>query len=244
MCFNISNTRKMIEIEARFSAVMEEDKAEWNPSPAVSGFTRPQWPVLCSDQPDKLKWGCWGLVPPWVQRQEQADDLSLKTLNARAESLLEKPSFRDSVSRRCLVPVTGFFEPHHRRGVVYPYLFSRPGEELFALAGIFSDNPLYSTQRDRSFSIVTVPADQDIARIHNKKKRMPLILLSGQWADWLENPYNDRLWQDLARIPHGLQHWPVSRELYKRNRSLEGQDLLKKVPLPEEKDSGQLGLEI
>lgn len=234
MCFNISNTRRMAEIEARFSAVLKEDQWNWEPRAEVSGFTRPEWPILCSEKPDCILGGRWGLVPPWVKEKKRADELALMTLNARAESLKEKPSFRDSLSNRCLIPVSGFFEPHHRGEKVYPFLFSHKKAELFALGGLYCDSPWLGGPVSRSFTIITQRADEETAAIHNKKKRMPLIVPESCWIDWLDPEKPVELWKDYADVPRNLQYWPVSSELYKKKRTLQGEELLKPVQIPSE----------
>jgi len=224
----------MAEIEARFSAVLQEDQWEWKPQAEVSGFTRPQWPLICSGQADAVLAGRWGLVPPWVKDRKRADELALMTLNARAESLKEKASFRDSLHRRCLIPVTGFFEPHHRGGKVYPYLFSCKDGDLFALGGLYCDSPWLDGPVVRSFTIITQDADKETAAVHNKKKRMPLMIPEMRWADWLDEEGAVDIWTECTGKPESIQYWPVSSELYKKKRTLQGEALLKPVKIPSE----------
>lgn len=224
----------MAEIEARFSAVLQEDQWDWEPQAEVSGFKRPQWPILCSELPDAVLAGRWGLVPPWVKDRKRADELALMTLNARGESLKEKASFRDSVRHRCLIPVTGFFEPHHRDGKVYPYFFSRKDGGLFALGGLYSDSPWIDGPTGRSFTVITQEADEETAAIHNKKKRMPLMIPESRWADWLNEELPVDIWEECRGKPLSIQYWPVSSELYKKKKSLQGTDLLKPVKIPPE----------
>ncbi|MDA3851326.1 MAG: SOS response-associated peptidase family protein [Spirochaetaceae bacterium] len=234
MCFNISNTRRMAEIEERFSAAMQGDEAQWVPTAEVSGFSRPHWPLLCSDGEGLLTWGRWGLIPPWVKEQKKADELALMTLNARVESLEQKPSFRDSIDRRCLIPVTGYFEPHHRDNMVYPYLFSHREGEIFALGELFCDSDLQKSFCRRGFSIITIPADEESAKIHNRKKRMPLWIPSTHWEDWLNSSESYKQWVTMEKIPRPLVYWPVSPEQFKKKRKLQGKELLESYEIPHE----------
>lgn len=204
---------------------MVEQGGSWEPVMDVSAFQFPAWPVLCSDSPQKMVWGRWGLVPHWVKDEAKAKDIRSKTPNARVETLAEKPSFRDCLDRRCLVPVTGFFEPHHRGKEVYPYLFTRKDRELFALAGIFQESSW--VKGGRGFSILTIDADEETARIHNRKKRMPLIIPQEGWTQWLDPSEPMDQWQHWAQAPRELDHWPITREFYKPKRSVEGLELLK-----------------
>ena len=100
------------------------------------------------------------------------------TLNARSESIFEKPSYKESAhEKRCLILADGFYEPHHENGKAIPYFCFQPSKEypegdLFLFAGLYNeldDSSLTTT-------ILTTEANNFFAEVHNKKKRMPLIL--------------------------------------------------------------------
>ena len=87
----------------------ELEAGPWAPKYYVSGFEFPKMPVLTNEQPDRFQALTWGLIPLWVKTPEQATQIRGKTLNARAETVFEKPSFRQAIrQRRCLVPAAGF----------------------------------------------------------------------------------------------------------------------------------------
>jgi len=79
-------------------------------------------PVIRIDEPAEFTFCHWGLIPFGVKDEKAANEIRIKTLNARAETITEKPSYRESIkTRRCLVPVGGFFEWHDHDGKKYPF---------------------------------------------------------------------------------------------------------------------------
>lgn len=132
----------------------------------------------------------WGLVPPWSKDRRGA----ARMINARVESVTERPAYRSSLEkRRCLVPADGWFEWRAGEGGKQPY-FVHPGPgapPLLLFAG------LYSWWRDTtvpvdpatgeppwfgSYTILTGPARPDLAWLHD---RMPVAVAAGEWRDWL-----------------------------------------------------------
>lgn len=141
----------------------------------VSGFSFPFLPVI---RHDGLHLCQWGLVPQWTKDADFANTIRSKTLNARGESVFEKPSFRGSItSKRCLLPVSGFFEWREISNKKYPYFIRLREEGLFSLGCIYDTWTDKQTGEHRqTFSIITTPANPLMEKVHNKKKRMPLII--------------------------------------------------------------------
>lgn len=133
----------------------------------------------------------WGLIPHWVRDREQASKLWNSTLNARGESLHEKPSFRDSYrDKRCLIYVDGFYEHHHRNGKTFPYFIQAEDQRPISLGGLWSEWLDNTTgELIKTFTIVTTPANQLLGQIHNNPKmkgpRMPLVLDEEDAELWL-----------------------------------------------------------
>ena len=151
----------------------------------ISGFSHPVLPVILAEG---LSLFNWGLIPAWVKDQENADDISSKTLNAVGETVFEKPSFRKSIaSRRCLFPISGFYEWREFKGVKYPYYIQLKEEDYFSLGSIYDTwlNP-QTGEIKNTFSIVTTPANPLMEKIHNLKKRMPLILSPDDEIKWID----------------------------------------------------------
>ena len=126
-------------------------------------------------------------MPFWAKDERTADNIRMKTFNAKAETIFEKPSFRTSIkSKRCLVLVDGFYEWQHKSGNKYPYYIRLADESAFALAGIWDRWENKSTgEEERTFSIITTEANPLLAEIHNTKKRMPVILKQADEQNWL-----------------------------------------------------------
>lgn len=152
----------------------------------------------------------WGLEPPWQQGRETG----LKLINARSETVLDKPAFRDAfLQRRCLIPVDGFFEWQKRPNGRQPYFFSSKKREPLALAGIWARHEYPGGHEVRSCSILTTSANSLMRPIHH---RMPVILPENDWKFWLDLPEDkaENLQDLLQPLPaHMLQVWPVSRKV-------------------------------
>ena len=154
----------------------------------ASGFDHPAWPVICADNPARIELLGWGLIPFWVKDDEKAVKLRRSTLNARGETLYEKPSFRSSIPRqRCLILVDGFFEPHKHEGRSYPFYCYMRDHRPFAIAGLYSswtspnDGSVYKT-----FSLITTASNELMSIIHNEKRRMPALLRESEEQLWLD----------------------------------------------------------
>jgi putative SOS response-associated peptidase YedK len=122
----------------------------------------------------------WGLVPRW------AKDLKIghKTINARVETLAEKPSFREALKRRrCLVLADGFYEWLDEGGRKQPLLFRRKGGGPFAFAGLWDEWRSPEGEILQTFTIVTTASNELIRPFHD---RMPVILSPAAYRNWLE----------------------------------------------------------
>ncbi len=129
----------------------------------------------------------WGLVPSWVR-----DPHLLKPMiNARVESLAGKPMFKSAFkSKRCLIPADSFYEWMTINKKKCPLRIQLKTGELFALAGLYDDWISPEGERVRTCAIITVPANDTIAHIHN---RMPAILRPEDESVWLNDDDPDRL---------------------------------------------------
>lgn len=212
MCFNIASNRNKKVLEARYQA--EFFPVKFEPQFSVSGFLYPDVPVISSDATKKIDLVQWGLIPSWVKSAQQANELRPQTLNARGETLFEKPSFRNSAGpRKCCILVNGFFEWQTQGKNKIPYFIFMKNQESFAFGGIWDEWKNPETNKVlRTFSIVTTEANPLMAEIHNAKKRMPLILQPGQEQDWL-NTHDETGTKHLIRAidENLLSAHPVSK---------------------------------
>ncbi|MGE5349588.1 MAG: SOS response-associated peptidase [Actinomycetota bacterium] len=185
MCFTVNVNIVREELEERYgSELIDHDK--YRPSYYYHAYSLPYMPVVCSDRNEGIRLFRWGLIPSWVADESEANDIMLKTFNARSETISTKPAFRDSfASRRCLVPVRGFFEWQHLGGRKIPWYITLEGEEIFSLAGIWDSWALNGGVTLNTFSVVTTRANTVMEEIHNTKKRMPVILPATVEGLWL-----------------------------------------------------------
>jgi putative SOS response-associated peptidase YedK len=121
----------------------------------------------------------WGLVPFWAR------DLKIGTqmINARAETVAEKPAFRHALQqRRCLVPATGFFEWKGEPGRKQAFAITVPERPIFAFAGLWERWKPQDGEPVETFTIITTDANASVAPIHD---RMPVILPEPAYDEWL-----------------------------------------------------------
>jgi putative SOS response-associated peptidase YedK len=129
----------------------------------------------------------WGLIPHWADNAK----IGSRMFNARAETLVATPAFRDAFQRkRCLVPVECFYEWQREGDVRQPYSIGRTDGRPLVLAGLWDGwrDPATDAVR-RTFTIVTSASSEAMAAIHN---RMPVILGEDDWDAWLDSRVRDR----------------------------------------------------
>lgn len=152
----------------------------------------------------------WGLIPSWAKDATIAS----KMINARGETVAEKPAFRAAFrARRCLIPADGFYEWKTEGGVKQPYRIARADREPFAFAGLWErwekapDGVPVETS-----TIITTDANETLQAIHH---RMPVILASADFAAWLDPAAKPADLQALLRPfpPQDLVAYRVSRRV-------------------------------
>lgn len=133
----------------------------------------------------------WGLVPSWAKDASVAARL----INARCETLAEKPSFRSAYKRRrCIVPASGFYEWKVEDGGKQPYYIHPAGAELFGFAGLWERWAPPEGEPLDTFTIITTEANSAMAPIH---ERMPAILAPGDFGLWLSGETEPDLLRQL-----------------------------------------------
>jgi len=187
MCFTVNVNLIKEELENRYGATLI-DPDKYRPSYYYHAFSLPSVPAICSGDTSKIKLLKWGLIPEWTKSQEQANIIRYKTFNARSESIATKPSFSSSFrSKRCIIPVKGFFEWQHLGNEKIPWYIYHTENEVLSLAGLYDDWIESNTGEVLStFSIVTTEANDLMAVIHNSGKRMPVILNKSTENRWID----------------------------------------------------------
>ena len=155
----------------------------------VNGFSHPRMPVLVNQNIERLT---WGLIPFWVKTEEMAQDLWNQTLNARWETIHDKPSFQKIKQNRCIVPCTGFFEWKQVGKSKMKHNIEPTQSDFLFLAGMFDEwvNP-NSGEVLKTFSIITQPANELMSEIHNTKKRMPVLIDQEKLDEWFGANYQE-----------------------------------------------------
>jgi putative SOS response-associated peptidase YedK len=212
MCFYIGvdiSRSKHIKLK-NISKKVDELEVNLN-KPLASGFDYPLWPVIkpVADGKDiTFEMMHWEFIPSYIKTMDELihfrkgginpstgkKDFPHNTLNAIGEEVLNKPTYKDAaLKRRCLVLVSGFYEwrhftPQGGKDTAYPYYINLKEKEYFFMAGIY--NPWIDQQSGEiidSFAILTTAANSLMEQVHNKKKRMPVILPDEEASEWIQN---------------------------------------------------------
>jgi putative SOS response-associated peptidase YedK len=183
-----------------------EEGFDWSPSYNIAPSMRA--PVVPNLDRPAVSLYRWGLVPQWAKDQA----IGQRMINARAESLAEKPAFRDAAKRRrCLVLANGFYEWQPKTAGKTPYYIALKSSRVFAFAGLWERWKTPEGEWLKSFTIITTEANALIAPIHN---RMPVILTPDAYRRWLDpTPQEANLLGDLL-TPYPadeLLAYPVSK---------------------------------
>lgn len=137
----------------------------------------------------------WGL--PLCGGESRAASGASLLVNVRAESLLSKPGFREALmSRRCLIPASGFYEWENADGARLPWLFQLKEARPFFLAGIWDSSPGFDAQG--ACAIITTEPNAVVRPVHD---RMPVIVLPGEAARWLDGDAAARGMEMLSLMP-------------------------------------------
>lgn len=190
-------------------------------------------PVITKNSPKKIRRMFWGLIPFWANDRS----IAFKTINARAEDIDKKPSFRKAFeSHRCLIPASGFYEWNEYTDPHYPYYFRLKKEDIFAFAGLFDIWTDPETKKDLySYTIITTTPNKLMEPIHH---RMPVILHKEDEETWLEPDFvtPEKLLALLKPFPTvEMEAYPVSREV--NNTKIDDDRLIKPVEKPPEQKS-------
>lgn len=203
MCGRFQLSVKGKHIKERFNVEVFDEfyKPNYNCAPSQ------KLPVITNAEPNILSFYQWGLIPFWAKDPK----IGYKLLNTRAESIAEKPSFKNAFKkRRCIIPANGFYEWKKNEQKI-PYRIFLKNESLFSLAGIWEtwkdaeDRPIHS------FSIITTTPNKLMQDIHD---RMPVILPLEKEDVWL-NETDEQILKELL-IPFDtkqMEAYPVSKKV-------------------------------
>jgi len=192
-------------LEKEFSLKFGSDvklRASFNIAPTQSV------PVVINEDGNRLITCRWGLIPPW----SKDPSIGSRMINARAESLAEKPSFKGPFKKhRCLIVADGFYEWKKTESGKTPVYITRKDGRPLGFAGLYSDWRPAEGETIRTCTIVTTEPNELLEPIHN---RMPVIIKPDDRDRWLDPDVSDpeKLTPLLAPYPSGeLDVWEVSR---------------------------------
>ncbi len=199
MCGRYASTRSDDDLSSLFDAVVrlgDPPAPSYNVAP-----TDPVRIVLDRDDDRQLRTVRWGLVPSWAKDKKIAGRL----INARSETVTEKPAFRKAAAtRRCLVPADGYYEWEKREGAKIPHFLHTDG--VLAMAGLYElwpDPALDDDDPNKWFwstTVLTTTATDTLGHIHD---RSPVVVPGDLWSAWL-----DPTLTDLAGVSDLLQSIP------------------------------------
>lgn len=175
MCGLYSLTKSPGETRALFQYL---DEADFPPRAHVAPG-QPIAAVRMENGQRRLALLRWGFIPAWVKEVKPGKPL----INARGETVLEKPSFRNAMRRRrCLVPADGYYEWSCEEGRKTPYYVQRKDKGLFALAGLWEHWMGADGSEIETAVLMTIAPNAELSAIHD---RMPVIIAAGDHETWL-----------------------------------------------------------
>jgi putative SOS response-associated peptidase YedK len=200
MCGRFTNRAKPEQIKKEFKVGAKnpnlfQPRFNIAPSQMIDVVFEPESERVLS----KLK---WGLVPSWSKDAETAKGL----INARAETLTEKPSFREAFkSHRCIIPASGFYEWKKKgTGAKQPFYFYLNDKEVFGFAGLWEEWLDKQTGEIlETCTIITTEANEVLKPIHD---RMPVILMAESYDEWLDTKV-----KDTNRLQELLKPYPAKK---------------------------------
>lgn len=213
-----------VAIDADF---LQRFRPTWNAAPSQ------QLPVIIEDNGKSvLRTMSWGLIPKWTKPGEKP---KVSPINARSETLTEKPMFRSLIkSRRCVVPANGFYEWQRKEGGKHPFFIEPEEGQLMLFAGLYDEAQAQNGDPLESYAIITTEANDQMSALHD---RMPVILDPDDVADWLDTEQTETgPLEHLLRPADGgrISLHPVSKDV--NNVRHNGPDLIE--PLDDEDSSG------
>jgi putative SOS response-associated peptidase YedK len=184
--------------------------ANWNIKPTEEIYV-----IRNNEDNRELATTSWGIIAPWSKSDVEALRSQSQAINARSESIHEKPTFRNAFkSRRCLIPATGYYEWATELGkykTKQPVFISNESGKSLAFAGIYEKWISPNGEIKESAAIITREAVAGLAKVHH---RMPVFLPRDCWDSWLDKKNNEiakvRSLMEVAEPAAGLRFWPVS----------------------------------
>lgn len=182
-------------------------------------------PVITRNSPNKIVLMKWGLVPVWAKDE----GIGYKMINARAETVADKPAFKRLLkSKRCIVPASGFYEWQKSGKDKIPYYIHRKDNKLFGFAGLYDEWQSPNGELLLTYTIITTSPNELMEQIHD---RMPVILEKENESEWLHPDSDINYLQTLldAYEVNEMEAYIVSKDVNTPRN--DDPDLIKKVDI-------------
>lgn len=214
MCYHVSLNKPKDTIEKRYNAKIPQG-VHYEPKEHINAFEHSNLLIITNENNLLINSANWGIIPHWVKNSK--DFNFTNTLNAKMETIFEKPSFKNIANfQRALIITDGFYEWQLINNKKLPWKISSKNSEFTSLAGIFNKN--LETGKIE-VSIITMPAIGIMAEIHNTKLRMPLILRDDLENIWLGNQSDTKSVLEYVNSspPQELKASEVNQDFFKKS---------------------------
>ncbi len=216
MFYKLSNTAQRQEIEHEFDAIFEYPKL-YKPSPVINGLEESVLPIITIEDPQKINYAIWGLLPESLEENWEVFQEFTNTLNINIDHLDSNDIlFSDALDhRRCLIVSTGFFTTALQDGKMYTHHVYLNEHKPFCIAGVYNrlDDGFFTC------SILIKKTNNELGEIPNMVSYKPVIFDSKDQIHWLNPEYSFDILKGLIKSHHHLQYFsnPVSKEFYNNN---------------------------
>jgi putative SOS response-associated peptidase YedK len=227
MCGRFTKNYTWQQIHAMYQLIVPAAIPNMQPSFNVCP-TDPVDTVVAHDGRQELETMRWGLIPFWWSKPLK--ELRLATFNARVETVTTKPFFREAFkSRRCLMPVSGYFEWQDTPTGKQPWYFTaRDNSPVLTVAGLWDQWKNKETgERIKSCAMIITEPNAFVAEVHD---RMPVLLKPEQFEPWLSGTMGV---DGLKPAPNDyLQRWPVSKRVNSSKADKDDASLIEQMEVP------------
>ncbi|MBD3362836.1 hypothetical protein GF362_03895 [Candidatus Dojkabacteria bacterium] len=200
--------RFVLDIDNQFYPRFRIKEAVYGIKPRFNIAPSQEVPVITNNNgKNELVIMQWGLVPFWAKDSS----IGSKMINARSETIDEKPSFKKAFrSQRCLVPATGFYEWKTEGGKKIPHYVHLKKEKYFAMAGIYDRWKGHDDESITTFTIITTEPNEIVAKLHH---RMPAVLEKEDEQTWLQEEDGPKLKKLLTPFRGNMEEYAVTTDV-------------------------------
>lgn len=194
------------------------------------GFTHDQVYIIPMNESRHWYPASWGLVPSYSSAEDFYANRKYNTLNARDDKVFDSRIYSDPIrNKRCLIFADGFFEPHHFGKDSQPYFSYLEDSKSYKERAIFTFAGIYNQDKngDYSTSLITVDANPLFEKVHNKAKRMPLVLDRKFESEWIDKGQSESVIKDIMNEgftnksfeAHPVMNYRLKKNWDKKNTS-------------------------